>query len=402
MAGVTEHGIRYPDGASRAKNLGPELKTMAEDIDWYIGSYLSPTGPIRQIVIDVARDVIPQIIAEQNIIRAYPEGDVTVRPTGRRTLPAYWTAKNLVDPYGATYSDTYGGTWQGDLLYGGDLPVLDDAGKLAVSQIPDSMATVRYVDDKIADLGGTGDGVVRASRPSVSMKYPVFGARLAKARRAGDPVAVVFAGSSTTERQPGWIGYGFTDQMQGTYPVANNTDPQWSRTATFTIQRAAGMHFYNAGIGGKQANSYLTDAMCDRIATLSPALVVHMVGSNDFRWTRDLTDYKNLLRSRMEYIDSGAPASAPVQHLLIHAYHRLDEPPRPAVGTWAEFGNALRELADERGNTAFLDLSQAYAAVGVAHVGDSNPMNLIASDLIHQTPAGNTFMGDLVAADIIS
>ena len=34
MGGVTPHGIRYPDGASKAKNLGPELKTMAEDIDW--------------------------------------------------------------------------------------------------------------------------------------------------------------------------------------------------------------------------------------------------------------------------------------------------------------------------------------------------------------------------------
>lgn len=33
MTGVTTHGIRHPDGASRAKNLGPELQQMAEDID---------------------------------------------------------------------------------------------------------------------------------------------------------------------------------------------------------------------------------------------------------------------------------------------------------------------------------------------------------------------------------
>ncbi|MGO2091376.1 MAG: sialate O-acetylesterase [Microbacterium gubbeenense] len=63
MGGVTPHGIRYPDGASKAKNLGPELKLMAEDIDWYIGSYLTPTGPIRQIIIGVAEEVIPPLVA---------------------------------------------------------------------------------------------------------------------------------------------------------------------------------------------------------------------------------------------------------------------------------------------------------------------------------------------------
>ena len=65
MGGVTPHGIRYPDGASKAKNLGPELKTMAEDIDFYIGSYLSPTGPIRQIIIGVAEEVVPPIVERE-------------------------------------------------------------------------------------------------------------------------------------------------------------------------------------------------------------------------------------------------------------------------------------------------------------------------------------------------
>lgn len=36
MSGVTPRGIRYPDGASKAKNLGPELQQMAEDIDDFL------------------------------------------------------------------------------------------------------------------------------------------------------------------------------------------------------------------------------------------------------------------------------------------------------------------------------------------------------------------------------
>lgn len=64
MAGITPHGIRYPDGASKAKDLGPELKTMAEDIDGHIDSYLDPNGPIRGVVEGVAEDVVPPIVEE--------------------------------------------------------------------------------------------------------------------------------------------------------------------------------------------------------------------------------------------------------------------------------------------------------------------------------------------------
>lgn len=38
MSGTTTHGIRYPDGSTKAVNLGSELATMAADIDAYITS----------------------------------------------------------------------------------------------------------------------------------------------------------------------------------------------------------------------------------------------------------------------------------------------------------------------------------------------------------------------------
>lgn len=61
MAGVTEHGIRYPDGASRAKNLGPELETMAEDID-RVFTDTTEGGVIHEIVEEVAQEVVPPLI----------------------------------------------------------------------------------------------------------------------------------------------------------------------------------------------------------------------------------------------------------------------------------------------------------------------------------------------------
>lgn len=45
MTGVTPNGIHYPDGASKAKNLGPELKQMAEDIDGFIDSQIDAENP---------------------------------------------------------------------------------------------------------------------------------------------------------------------------------------------------------------------------------------------------------------------------------------------------------------------------------------------------------------------
>lgn len=47
MSGVTNKGIRYPDGATKAKELGKELKTFAEDVDKYIAEHakVGPRGP---------------------------------------------------------------------------------------------------------------------------------------------------------------------------------------------------------------------------------------------------------------------------------------------------------------------------------------------------------------------
>lgn len=60
MSGITEHGIRYPDSASRANQLGPELKRMADDLDTYIFDHAGP----------VARGIVEALLSEDATIRA--------------------------------------------------------------------------------------------------------------------------------------------------------------------------------------------------------------------------------------------------------------------------------------------------------------------------------------------
>lgn len=66
MSGVTPNNIRYPDGASKAKNLGPELKQMAEDIDRFIDVQLDPEGPLKGVIEDATEEaagtIVPPIV----------------------------------------------------------------------------------------------------------------------------------------------------------------------------------------------------------------------------------------------------------------------------------------------------------------------------------------------------
>lgn len=73
MGGVSPHGIRHPDGATKAKNLGPELKQMAEDIDAYINDI--DTGVIRDLVEGIAEIVVPPIVENYLAGKNLVEGD---------------------------------------------------------------------------------------------------------------------------------------------------------------------------------------------------------------------------------------------------------------------------------------------------------------------------------------
>ncbi|GGF30216.1 hypothetical protein GCM10010922_01460 [Microbacterium sorbitolivorans] len=82
MAGITEHGIRYPDGASKAKNLGPELETFAKDVDKHIDDRTSAAGLqglVEDLVPPLVNDLVPPLV----------EDELNDASIARRTDPAY-------------------------------------------------------------------------------------------------------------------------------------------------------------------------------------------------------------------------------------------------------------------------------------------------------------------------
>lgn len=399
MGGVTPHGIRYPDGASKAKNLGPELKTMAEDIDWYIGSYLSPTGPIRQIIIGVAEEVVPPIVQrelnEANAVRAYPETPVTY--TSLSAVPMHWIYKQLSQPYPSTYPSVYPGSWVGTNRRGGDVPILSASGKLAASQIPGTYWTGEAVEQAISDAVAS---IPEPELPEpMELDLPVLRARLVQARLEASPVAVVAAGSSTTANYGVTNEQGYVAQVvraiQTIHPSdVEETAVQVSSSADFTEATTSGVHGYNAGQGSTTSEDYLTAAEITKIATLRPALVIHMIGANDWNRGRSPAAYYASLRSKLEAFD--AAVSSPCQHLLIQSYPRLDV--SGGKWEWGEFADAQARLAQERKNTAFLDTSQTYLANGVP---GTDPLGLVASDNIHPTVLGYALLGDFIRSAIL-
>ena len=58
MSGITDHGIRYPDGATPAKQLGSELKQMADDLDEYVVAH-AVRGPRGTVITGASAVSVP-------------------------------------------------------------------------------------------------------------------------------------------------------------------------------------------------------------------------------------------------------------------------------------------------------------------------------------------------------
>ncbi|WP_062518794.1 SGNH/GDSL hydrolase family protein [Demequina silvatica] len=210
------------------------------------------------------------------------------------------------------------------------------------------------------------------------------------------PVAMVFAGSSTTANSTatGWVAR-FVTRVRSQYATAGGESAiQVSTSADFTRRTGAGVHAYNCGIVNTRANDYLTNAMCDAIAGVKPAVMFHMVGSNDFNAQRTPANYESDLVARLAYLDGVLPS--PVVHVLVHAYQRLDV--ASPTYAWSAYGAALRRVAGRApASRLCLDLSGAYEASGVP---GGDPLDLVSTDNIHQTAAGYAFMTSLIHREL--
>lgn len=136
---------------------------------------------------------------------------------------------------------------------------------------------------------------------------------------------------------------------------------------------------FNAAIGGRTAANYLEQNTLDRIGVISPSLVTHMVGSNDFYSNVPAATFRQNLRVAVEKVRVKAPQAVQV---LIH------QQPRPGVTTgWDAWGDNLRQVADETG-VFFLDLNKAFQA-------KANIRDYIQNDQMHLTEEGHAVLADV-------
>ncbi|MGO3367496.1 SGNH/GDSL hydrolase family protein [Agrococcus casei] len=371
MGGVTPHGIRHPDGATKAKNLGPELQTMAEDIDRVFTDTTS-NGPWRELV----RRIVAEILPENDVL----EGAVT------RVLETLGIGYDYNSPqYTLAHRDVDGVFSQ--------LRIRTLDGKF-----PDDVALEMFRRGS-ALAGGTDAGSSGAPARGFSA-FPIFTARMSKSAADGTPAALVYVGSSTTANYGVAAADGYVALLhaaiQSLWPSGGTESTvRVNASADFSRITSPGVHGYNAGQGGTNAVSYLTNAECDKIAALYPSAIFHMVGSNDFKAQDAPATYKARVESRLAYLDS--ILTDPCQHILIQPYQRVDF--TPSTYQWSEYATALREIAASRSNTKVVDISPAYAAVGIP---GSDPLGIMREDSVHMVERGYRFMADLLADAVLS
>jgi lysophospholipase L1-like esterase len=221
------------------------------------------------------------------------------------------------------------------------------------------------------------------------------------AAAATTPYRIVFAGSSTTAGQAAstaekrYVNL-LVSALHARYGTGARPFVRSSTSATFGApSSAAGVHGYNAGEPGTNAATYLTSDERTRLIALDPDLVVHMIGSNDFKQQRPVVAF----RSDVARVLAGLAIKTPsARHLLVHSYQRLDVV-RPRI-PWSAYGTALERLAAaDPAHVSFVDLSSAYAAVGVP---GADPRRLVGSDRVHQTDAGHVFMARRLIDPVIA
>ena len=337
-----------------------------------------------------ADEAVDSAIADANLLRAYPEDEPGY--TTVADVPMSWVYRVLNTPYSDTYSNIYDGEWEGETRRRGNLPVLTQSGVISEAQIPSSIARLSDIPDvpDVPDPDPTPPPVINGVTMPPGM--PIFEARLAVATNLEEPVAIAYAGSSTTAGNPGYVSRLTRLFQVRRWNDAAVTQTQWSPEAQFTERTAPGIHGYSAGQNGARAHDYLTDAECDRIAALRPAMILHMIGANDYTNQTDPAVYEATLRARLAYFDSAI--EAPCQHVLVHAYAKPSF--TPANYPHLEYLAALQAIADDRLDTICIDLGTEYAAVGVAQ-GGNDPLSLVSADGTHQTPEGNRFMNSRLA-----
>lgn len=194
----------------------------------------------------------------------------------------------------------------------------------------------------------------------------------------------VFTGSSTT-----WATDGFVKSFKNW--VSGNWADGWYGTLAASAGNTSvdGVHVVNAGISGSVSGNYLTAATATSIQALNPGVVVHTVGSNDWRNGISPTTVATNVEAAIRRVSA---ATAPVLHIIQHQFERADT--FTSSWTWADYGNALSNLADSLPDAIYIDASNTFALAGVGK-GLPDTWGLLATDKIHLTQAGQDMLGQV-------
>lgn len=182
-----------------------------------------------------------------------------------------------------------------------------------------------------------------------------------------------------------------TITASGTAPVTV------SGVRTFDTTHENGVDVLNAGLGGTHSASYSMPTLAMRthnhaLAAHDPALLIMMVGSNDYALGVDPAVYHARMRAAVLAARSGCPRDMPV--MLVHGHRRFDV---TSVHPWNDYASALRDVAEGLPDVGLLDLSGHFAVSQTADTAD-----LVGADGVHLTDAGHAWVGDLIGDELLT
>jgi len=207
-------------------------------------------------------------------------------------------------------------------------------------------------------------------------------ARLLAGLRSGRTVWV-FAGSSTTSMGDYYAA--FMGQLESRWRTGIRCTLAEAASETF----GTGLHSVNAGVSATSSANYLGSGRAAAISALNTSVVVHSIGAADWKTEVPPATYKSNLESAISSLSSNVP----LVHIIMHQHERINA---PDTWTWAEYGQAAREVAAAQPNRIFVDVSQDMRRAGVG-VGLDNRYGLLSNDDTHLTPEGAGVLAEAVA-----
>jgi lysophospholipase L1-like esterase len=221
--------------------------------------------------------------------------------------------------------------------------------------------------------------------------------------RTINPVQIGYFGSSTIQGNnaataPERVVNILTGMIQRAYPNQIAADETTVQTFSSAVKATvAGIHGYNAGIGGTGSGNYLTDDMVTRAtATLGCNIRFHLATTNDFRNSVNPATTKTNLQSWLTKLKNAQ--TGPAVDILLQSYQPWDQTGSYAV---SEYARVMREIANDpinNGSVYFFDISSAYLPLGVPPTATygTDTLDIIDTDNLHQNKKGHIFMAEIL------